>query len=610
MRLDTVKGQIVRQVGEDWLPLSVAAFWEYCGGLDVSPEGIHLLGISKLGVRVEMESHLTIKVIADTEVGMIEIPSDFEFPTDHFVVNGMWIPLEEYSSNLISNVFKLRKIYNGGRISSPDFLAFLNLSNNQGLKVIYRPELFGELEKVEIATKIPEGLALSPYPYQDLGIRWLTTMFDQGSGSLLCDEMGLGKTLQAIGLMLHSYNNGAKRILLCTPSSLTLNWLREIRKVAPTLQVHSYVGSSRFLHPNEFGNLEIVQTTYDILVRDFTLFVAGEWDLIICDEAQMLKNHNSKRSNRIQNLRSKTKVLLTGTPVENSLKDLWTLVNIVHPGLMGSKEFFFNQIDDNPIDADRVGRAAAPLIKRRCVREVLPDLPPIIEIDQEIEASREFASFYEELRTGRHPRTAGSIQLARITALRQFCCYPNLIADDYPKVEDAKFQRLLELLDEISELKEKVLIFASFTEPLNLIKRMVDINYDDSWCEIVDGRYAQEKRMEIIDKFQEREGFAVLVLNPEAAGKGLTITAANHVVHFNLPWNPATEAQATARVYRPGQKAEKVFVHRFFYSRTIEDVINQRLIFKEEVADAAMEEPEAQSNSDFVKNALTISPIN
>jgi hypothetical protein len=427
---------------------------------------------------------------------------------------------------------------------------------------------------------------------------------------MLCDEMGLGKTLQAIGLMLHSYNSGAKRILLCTPSSLTLNWLREIRKVAPTLEIHSYVGGSRFLHPKEFSELEIVQTTYDILVRDFTLFASGEWDLVICDEAQMLKNHDSKRSSRVQSLRAKTKVLLTGTPVENSLKDLWALVNIVHPGLMGSKEFFFNQIDDNPIDAERVGRAAAPLIKRRRVRDVLPDLPPIIEIDQEIETSREFASFYEELRTGRHPRTAGSIQLARITALRQFCCYPNLIADDYPKVEDAKFQRLLELLDEISELKEKVLIFASFTEPLNLIKRMVDINYDDSWCEIVDGRYAQEKRMEIIDKFQEREGFAVLVLNPEAAGKGLTITAANHVVHFNLPWNPATEAQATARVYRPGQKAEKVFVHRFFYSRTIEDVINQRLIFKEEVADAAMEEPEAQSNSDFVKNALTISPIN
>jgi len=115
--------------------------------------------------------------------------------------------------------------------------------------------------------------------------------------------------------------------------------------------------------------------------------------------------------------------------------------------------------------------------------------------------------------------------------------------------------------------------------------------------------------MQIIDKFQERVGFSVLVLNPEAAGKGLTITAANHVIHFNLPWNPATEAQATARVYRPGQQAEKVFVHRFFYSKTIEEVINQRLIFKEEIADAAMQAPESESNSEFVKNALTISPI-
>jgi SNF2 family DNA or RNA helicase len=609
MKIERINGQIVRQVGEDWLPLSVAAYWEYCGGSDISPDGIHLLGISKLGIKVDLRDHLFVQLFVDTEVGVIEIPHTFEFPSDHFVINDFWIPLEEYSSNLIASVFKARKIYNGGKITSPDFLAFLNMANNSGIKVLYRPEILQELEKIEITTKIPSGLSVTPYPYQDLGIRWLMTMFDQGCGSLLCDEMGLGKTLQAIGLMLHASESGAKKILLCTPSSLTLNWLREIKKMAPRLEVHSYVGGSRFLHPNDFNNLEIVQTSYEILVRDYSLFSSCDWDLVICDEAQMLKNHTSKRSNRIQGLRAKTKVLLTGTPVENSLKDLWTLVNIVFPGLMGSKEYFFNQIDDNPIDAARVGQAASPLIKRRRVKDVLPDLPPMIEIDQEIETSKEFSSFYEELRTGRHPRTAGSILLARITALRQFCCYPNLIAEDYPKVQDAKFQRLLELLEEISIAKEKVLIFASFTEPLNLIKRMVDINFDDSWCEIVDGRYQQDKRMEIIDRFQERDGFSVLVLNPEAAGKGLTITAANHVIHFNLPWNPATEAQATARVYRPGQKAEKVFVHRFFYSRTIEEVINQRLIFKEEIADAAMEAPESESNSEFVKNALTISPI-
>jgi SNF2 family DNA or RNA helicase len=610
LKIEVRDGQVVRNVGQDWLPLSVPAFWEYCNGQDISPEGIHLLGIAKLGLQIELKESLSVKLFVETEIGNLEVPDSFEFPSDHFVIDGMWIPLDEYSLNLISNLFKSRKIYNGGKITSPDFLAFLNLANNQAIRVVYDSKLFEKLENVEISTRLPEGLALKPYPYQDLGIRWLTTMFDQECGSLLCDEMGLGKTLQAIGLMLHSYNSGAKRILLCTPSSLTLNWLREIKKIAPELEIHSYVGGARFLHPNEFDQLEVVQTTYDILVRDFTMFGSNEWDLLICDEAQMLKNHGSKRSEKVRQLRAKTKVLLTGTPVENSLKDLWNLVNIVYPGLMGTKEFFYNQIDDNPIDAARVGRAAAPLIKRRRVKDVLPDLPPMIEIDQEIETNPAFSSFYEELRTGRHPSTSGSIQLARITALRQFCCYPNLVAEDYPKVEDAKFNRLLELLDEISAVGEKVLIFASFTEPLNLIKRMVDLNYADSWCDIVDGRHDQEKRMDIIDAFQERSGFSVLVLNPDAAGKGLTITAANHVIHFNLPWNPATEAQATARVYRPGQKAEKVFVHRFFYSRTIEEVINQRLIFKEEIAEAAMHEPESQANSEFVRNALTISPIN
>lgn len=609
MKIKIVNGQVCRQEGTEYAPLSVESYWNYCSNKEVSPEGLNLLGYARIGIKVTDPDSPKLKFTLQTEIGIKDVPESAIFPSDHIVIDDLWIPIEVEGLIDSTEFLKKQNLTHGSSLKTSDLLALLNLRNNSNVLIEINEDLLERDIQEGFNTSLPSGLSVTPYPYQDLGIRWLTSMFDQGIGAMLCDEMGLGKTLQAIGLILHAKQKGAKRILLCTPSSLTLNWQREMKKFAPELDFLAYFGAGRYVHPNKFSELGMVHTSYDVLIRDFPQLKINEWDLVICDEAQLLKNPDSQRSVAVNALKAKTKVLLSGTPIENSLKDLWALTNIVYPGLLGSQHFFFSQIDDNPLDAARVGEAASPLMKRRRVAEVLKDLPPLIEKDEVIPVSQTFAHFYESLRTGSHPKTADSIQIARITALRQFCCYPNLVVSDYPKENDAKFERLHDIVMRVHEKNEKILIFATFTEPINLVKRFIDSNFDDGWCEIIDGRNDADSRMKIIDVFQKRAGFSVLVINPEAGGTGLNITSANHVIHFNLPWNPAKEAQATARVYRPGQESEKVFVHRFFYERTIEDAINQRLQFKVEIADAALVETESVSNEEFAANALRISPL-
>jgi SNF2 family DNA or RNA helicase len=473
MTIEIIEGQVCQLKGSKFEPISVDEYWNYCDGKETSPEGLLLLGLARVGISVSYATSPVLRFHLRTEIGKKELPEDAHFPADHIVLDKFWIPFEKTSVSVITDFIESHNLRNGARLKTADLLALLNLKNNSNLEIDISDELL-EIDLGEgFNTKLPEGLEIKPYPYQDLGIRWLTSMFDQGMGAMLCDEMGLGKTLQAIGLILHAKQSGKHKILLCTPSSLTLNWQREIRKFAPTLDVLPYFGNDRFVHPSKFSELTLVHTSYDVLIRDFRQLSMNNWDLVICDEAQLLKNPNSQRSNAINSIKSRIKVLLTGTPIENSLKDLWTLTNIVYPGLLGSKNYFYSQIDDNPIDAERVGAAAAPLMKRRLVKDVLKDLPPLIEIDEVIPVSSNFAQFYEALRNGSHPKTWNTIEIAKITTLRQFCCYPMLVVPEFPKEVDAKFERLHEILLEVHERREKILVFATFTESINLIKKFI-----------------------------------------------------------------------------------------------------------------------------------------
>ena len=603
------RGIVVRE--KDGSKVSVLEYWNYAEGEDVSPDGLQMLGFAIPYLEIENSESPKLRLGLRTEVGNFLVPTSFEYMSDHYVISNLWIPISPESMRSLGNVLDGRKLSSGQELDMSNFLYLVNAANNSLIELKYEPEVTDSFQHVILDSSMGENLAFKPYDYQLTGMKWLGSLFDQRIGGLLCDEMGLGKTLQAIGLIEKIQRNPESRVLICVPSSLIVNWSREFKKFAPQIDFHVYSGPNRFLQPSQFQKLSIVLTTYDLLVRDFAIFQKLIWDSLICDEAQFLKNPDSQRSQAILRLSAVTKFLLTGTPVENSLKDLWTLSNIVYPGILGSQKSFSNLVDDNPIHAFKIGKGISPLIKRRRVRDVLLDLPDITSIDHAIEVNREFAIAYDEIRLRRAPITVGADPRTVFLRLRQFCCHPDLVGKGDEILEIPKFQRLNEILFKISEYEQKVIIFSSFLKSMDMLTSYCQVWFPNTWIGAIDGvsTPTSQSRMEVIDEFSSQHGFAILVINPEAGGIGLNITAANHVIHFNLLWNPSKEAQATARVYRPGQTAEHVFVHRLFYANTVEDRMNRVLEFKKDLANASMEHPEDKEDIDFIEDALKLSPL-
>ena len=592
-------------------PVSVSDYWEHSKGKELSPEGLHLLGYALPYLEIVNNGFPQLKIGLRSETGNFLIPDEFNFPSDHYVISGNWIPLTPESDLALKRVLQIRNLEKNQELSVADFLYLLNSANNSNIDLKYDPEISLSFKQTISDAAIGNNLAYPPYEYQLTGMKWLENLFTQDIGGLLCDEMGLGKTLQAIGLIESIQRNGVTSILICVPNSLIINWSREFKKFAPQINFHTYLGPDRHLQPNEFGKLQIVLTTYDVLVRDLSVFQRRKWQVLICDEAQYLKNPDSQRSRAVTRIDSSAKYLLTGTPVENSLRDLWALADIIYPGILGSRNRFSDLVDDNPGDAFRIGKGVSPLIKRRLVKDVLTDLPEITTVDHVISANLEFALAYEEIRQRRAPISFGADARTVFLRLRQFCCHPDLVGEGQNVLDVPKFSRLKEIIEELAVSDQKVIIFSSFIQSMEYVISHCQFWFPGVWIGAIDGKStpSSQERMDVIDTFSSQEGFAILVINPEAGGVGLNITAANHVVHFNLLWNPAKEAQATARVYRPGQTAEHVFVHRLFYANTVEERMNQVLEFKKQLADASMEHPEGKEDLEYIEDALSLSPL-
>jgi SNF2 family DNA or RNA helicase len=595
----------------DGSKVSVLEYWNHANGEDVSPEGLQMLGFAIPFLEIENLVLPRLRIGLRTEVGNFLIPINFAPNSDHYVISNFWTPISDENVNTLKTVLDGRRLSSGQELDISDFLYLTNAANNLLIELKYESEVLDSFQEYILDSSIGENLAFKPYDYQLTGMKWLGSLFDQRIGGLLCDEMGLGKTIQAIGLIEKIRRNNESRVLICVPNSLIVNWSREFKKFAPQLDFHIYLGPDRFLQPHQFDRLKVILTTYDLLVRDFSIFNKTIWDSLICDEAQFLKNHESQRSQAILSINAVTKFLLTGTPVENSLKDLWTLSNIVYPGILGTQKSFYNLVDDNPIHAFKIGKGISPLVKRRRVKDVLKDLPEITSIDHAIQVNREFALAYDDIRLRRAAITAGADPRTVFLRLRQFCCHPDLVGKGDDILEVPKFQRLNEIMFKIADYDEKVIIFSSFLHSMDILISYCQVWFPDVWIGTIDGvsTPSSQSRMDVIDAFSAQPGFAILVINPEAGGIGLNITAANHVIHFNLLWNPSKEAQATARVYRPGQSAEHVFVHRLFYANTVEDRMNRVLEFKRDLADASMEHPENKDDIDFIEDALQLSPL-
>jgi SNF2 family DNA or RNA helicase len=430
------------------------------------------------------------------------------------------------------------------------------------------------------------------YPYQATGLFWLSARSRARLGGILADEMGLGKTLQVIALLAQEGAEARRPNLVVVPLTLVENWVREFAKFAPEVVVYRHVGRSRTMRPSEIGRHEVVITTYETAVSDEAVLGLVDWNLVVVDEAQAIKNPAALRTRAIRALPRRAAFAVTGTPLENRTQDIWSLSEFATPGYLGTREQFAEHLEGDP---PRLRLAVRPLLLRREVADVAKDLPEKIEVDAALEMFGPEGARYQDLIGSVRREVDRAPIISLITRLRVFTAHPDVGFGliPHPESRSAKLARLLELLEEIAATGEKTLVFVAFTEAADIIERSVRRRLGlPVWA--LDGRTNVRERQSLIDRFSAESGATVLILNPVAGGVGLNIQAASHVIHYTLEWNPAREAQATARAWRRGQQLP-VTVHRLFYAGTIDEFMLGKLESKRELFDAVVTPSDQES---------------
>lgn len=530
---------------------------------------------------------------------------------DYIIYDNTWKYIDPIVES-INAVISLNGI-NISSISYQQYMLVVKELSRFGIEI--SDNVFDTVQKIKesIDVSVPLGLNATLYPYQLGGAKWLDFMVRQKCGSILGDEMGLGKTLQIIAIMgmLKERKRDAHFLVVC-PVSLLENWRRELIRFYPSLSVNIHYGSKRTGDYRELIMYDVNIMSYSCTITDAGLLTMTHWDLLVVDEAQNIKNPKARRTKAVKQINCDVPIAVTGTPFENHMTDVWSIVDFVMPGFLGKLYQFELDYPDDVNSAVALEKLITPLMLRRRVKDVAKDLPERIDIPQSIIMSDEEACLYEDSRVSNDPHEElKSMQLAKIQKLRTFCTHPCVYDANYmdedPTSISTKYKRLCEILEEIFESKEKVVIFTSF-------KRMIDVMTNDIqkrfgvYTNFIDGSVEARERQEVVDKFSSYEGPGALILNPKAAGAGLNITCANHAIHYNLEWNPAIEDQASARIYRRGQE-KTVFIHRLFYVDTIEEIINEKIQSKRLLSDnAIIGNNGAIIEQEYLIKALSASP--
>jgi superfamily II DNA or RNA helicase len=464
-------------------------------------------------------------------------------------------------------------------------------------------------QKIEVEQ--PAALRAELRPYQLEGVAWLQNLRARGVGGILADDMGLGKTLQTIAHIALEKQEGRldRPALIVAPTSLVMNWEREIRKFSPHLRVLVIHGAHRHDAYDGIRDADVVVTSYPILCRDEERFVEHSFYLVILDEAQTIKNLRSRAHAAVRMVDAEHRLCLSGTPVENHLGELWALLDFVNPGLLGD-ELHFNRFYRVPIERNKneerleaLRQLVAPYILRRNKREVAKELPPKTEIMRPVELQGGQRELYESIRVAAHAEVRRIIRkkglaastvpiLGALTKLRQVCCDPRLVRMSQAANvrESAKYHMFFELLDKQLEGGHRVLVFSQFTSMLALLEaglRERKVKYS-----ILTGD--TKDRAEAVDQF-ERGGAKVFLISLKAGGTGLTLTSADVVIHYDPWWNPAIQAQATDRAYRIGQ-TKPVISYQLFAAGSVEERILGLQRSKKHVADAILGQG-AQANA-------------
>jgi SNF2 family DNA or RNA helicase len=447
--------------------------------------------------------------------------------------------------------------------------------------------------------QLPSTLQADLRDYQVDGFRWLARLAHWGVGACLADDMGLGKTLQALAVILTRAPEGST--LIVAPTSVGMNWISEAQRFAPTLNVIQFGGGNRQKMLDQLKPFDMVVCTYGLLQQEEVaeMLAKVQWQTIVLDEAQSIKNFATKRSQAAMNLQGGFKLITTGTPIENHLGELWNLFRFINPGLLGSLESF-NQRFANPIERyddrqarNRLKKLIQPFLLRRTKNQVLEELPSRTEILLQVDLSSEEKSFYEALRReaiaklSESDAAAGSKHLqvlAEIMRLRRACCNTQLVRPEIA-LPSSKLQLFAEVLTELLENKHKALVFSQFVDHLRLIRDHLD--RENIPYQYLDGSTSVAERKKRVNAFQAGEG-SVFLISLKAGGVGLNLTAADYVIHMDPWWNPAVEDQASDRAHRIGQQ-RPVTIYRLVAKDTIEEKIVQLHQHKRDLADSLLE---------------------
>lgn len=452
---------------------------------------------------------------------------------------------------------------------------------------------------------LPKGVRAQLRPYQHRGYSWMYRNAKIGFGSVLADDMGLGKTLQVITTLMRYKEDGMlkdKKALVIAPTGLLVNWQAEIEKFAPSLSVHIFHGTSRKI----VKGFDILLTSYGIARREAPRLKKIPWHSLIIDEAQNIKNQETAQARAIKSIGADNFIAMSGTPVENRLSEFWSIIDFSNRGLLGNAKEF-KDVYATPVEmyndraaAEKLKKVTGPFMMRRLKtdKSIISDLPDKMEMDCFSTLAKEQAGLYEKTleealkeieaidasdKKGLFVRQGLVLQM--ILALKQICNHPTQFLKN--NILDAslsgKLSLLFDKLDSIVESNEKVLLFTQFTEMGRMLQHFISERYGATPM-FYHGGCSLKQRKEMVERFQTNHADKIFILSLKAAGTGLNLTAAHHVIHYDLWWNPAVEAQATDRAYRIGQKSN-VMVHRFITKNTFEERINDMIQSKKALAE-------------------------
>ena len=453
--------------------------------------------------------------------------------------------------------------------------------------------------------KLPELFKGELRDYQKAGYDWMNFLKDFSFGGILADDMGLGKTIQALVLLRNEITKYPKKCnLIIAPTSVIFNWIREIERFTPELNILVHYGTRRSKDFRRVKKYPLILTTYGHLRRDVVFLKEIMWNYVILDESQNIKNPQSETSKAVRLLESSHKLALTGTPVENNTMDLWSQFAFINPGLLGDQNFFKDAFmrpiekEGNVQVAASLKRLIFPFILRRTKEDVAKELPPKVESIIYSPMSEEQEKLYDKWRMSYRDSIMEDIEskglnkskfrvLEGLTKLRQISCHPQLVDKNYMHTS-GKFDALMEMVEEIVSENHKVLIFSQFVQMLQIVRRQFDT--DTIPYSYLDG--STKDRETPVREFQEDENVQIFLISLKAGGTGLNLTAADYVIHYDPWWNPAVEMQATDRAYRIGQ-TRKVFAYKLISKDSVEEKIVKLQNKKRELVDSLISTEES-----------------